>query len=136
MPNTDYYVHKILDHMYGGASFTPPDSSHTFAALLTTLPSTSTGSGLVECSAVWYSRQAITWAAAASRTKTNSAQITFTTNATAAVTDDIEGVAIYDASTSGNLLRVLRSTAHLVVAIGSQVIIPAGQLSLGETWNL
>ena len=58
-------------------------------------------------------------------------QITFTTNATAAVTDDIEGVAIYDASTSGNLLRVLRSTANLVVAIGSQVIIPAGQLSLG-----
>ena len=37
------------------------------------------------------------------------------------MTDDIEGVAIYDASTSGNLLRVLRSTAHLVVAIGSQV---------------
>lgn len=134
MPNTDYLVHHNINHMLRNQSFTPP--STLYVGLLTTLPTSSDGSGAVECSASWYSRQALTLSAAASRATSNSAQITFTSNASQAVADDIEGVAIYDASSGGNMLRVLRTTANLVVQVGSQVIIPAGQISLSEPWNL
>lgn len=134
MPNTDFMVHELYDHAFRNASYTPPAT--VYVALLTTLPSNSTGSGLVECSAAWYSRQSVTFGAAANRGVTNSAQITFTSNASEAVLDDIEGVGIYDASTAGNLMRVVRATANLIVQVGGQVIIPTGQLALTETWNL
>lgn len=133
MPNTDYFVHKIFDHMFRNQSYTP--ASTVYVGLLTTAPTGSDGSGAVECSASWYSRQAVTLSAASARGTSNSAQITFTSSASQAVTDDIEGVAIYDAASSGNMLRYLKATANLVVAVGSQVIIPAGQLSMSETWN-
>lgn len=134
MPNSDFLANKIFDHMLRGQTYAPPAT--VYAALLTTLPTQSDGTGLVECSASWYTRQAVSWGAAASRTMTNSAQISFTTNASQAVTDTIDGIALYDAATSGNLMRVLRATAGLLIAVGSQVIIPAGQLSLSDSWNL
>ena len=98
MPFSNYLKNKLLDHSTGKTSYTKPT---TYLALLTTLPSDNTGTGLVEMSGGSYARVQIdsSWAAASSGTASTNANIEITCN-----TGTVVGWAMYDTSTSGNML--------------------------------
>lgn len=96
----------LLDHFFGKATFTPP--SNYFVALLNTLPFQDDGSGISEVSGGSYARVSTApsdWNAATGgepSATVNANAVTFTT--ATATWGTINGFALYDASTSGNLL--------------------------------
>jgi hypothetical protein len=108
----------------------------TYLALLTALPTTNTGTGLVEAAGGGYARQAIsqaTWAAITTaadnlteQTSTNGA-IAFPTNTGGTLV--VAGVALYDALTAGNLLEAVQLAGGSVsVPNGSFFNLPIGNL--------
>jgi len=97
----DYAENKILDHIVGKTSFTMPTA---YIALSTADP-TDDGSGMAEPSGNGYARVATTgatWDAASSGATANAAIISFPTATGSWGT--ITHFAIFDASTSGNML--------------------------------
>ena len=98
---SDYWENKILDHIFGKGSYTPP----TIYAGLSTADPTDTGSGLAEPSGNGYARvqtSACDWNAASNGTLDNSSDITFTqaTGNWGMITH----FALFDAATAGNML--------------------------------
>lgn len=103
-----------------------------YVALLTTNPTTNSGTGLVECSDTGYARQPITaasgWSAISLNADnvhdqiSNGAALTFPA-ASAGYT--VVGVALYDAVTAGNLLMYQAVTSQ-AVASGNQYQLAAG----------
>jgi len=97
-----YLANTLLDHVLGNTSF----AATVYVGLLTTLP-TAGGVGLVEASTGGYARTSVTnnptnWPAASSGVKRNGLAIDW-----AAFTADMPaflGAAVWDASSSGNLL--------------------------------
>jgi hypothetical protein len=98
---SDYWENKILDHIFGKGSYTPP----TIYVGLSTADPTDAGSGLAEPSGNGYTRvQTSTsdWNAASNGTLDNSSDITFT-QATGNW-GTITHFALFDAATAGNML--------------------------------
>ena len=97
----DYAENKILDHITGKTSFTKPTA---YIALSTADP-TDDGSGIAEPSGNGYARVTTSgsdWDAASSGATANAAIISFPTATGSWGT--ITHFAIFDASTSGNML--------------------------------
>ena len=98
---SDYWENKILDHIFGKGSYTPP----TIYVGLSTADPTDDGSGLVEPSGNAYTRvqtSASDWNAASSGSLDNVGDITF-----AQATGNwgtITHFALFDAATTGNML--------------------------------
>jgi len=95
---SNYLENKVVDHTLGTAAFTMP--SAIYIALFESDP-TDAGSG-TECTYTNYVRQAITFAASSGGAAASNAEVTFAAIVGADVT--VTHFAIYDASTSGNLL--------------------------------
>ena len=94
---TDFTKRKLLDHVFGGPTYTPPG-----AVYLALGPSSSTDS-INEWGESTYTRQATAFDSAASGVSANTAEETFTTN----VSDGSETLSVFgvfDDATSGNLL--------------------------------
>lgn len=99
-----FLADKLLDHVIGGTSYTPP--STVYVALFTTMPDAG-GSGAVEATGGSYGRVAVTnnptnWPNASLRQKVNANDIEFIQ-----ATDDwgmILGAGLYDDLSAGNLL--------------------------------
>lgn len=129
MPRSMYLRTKDLDRVFGAIAYTSPAT--LYFALVVGDPS---GAG-VEVSGGSYARVGVTnnstnFPAASGSPPTKS-------NASAIVWTDPTGSwgtptywAIYDASTSGNLLRYGTITNPVAIATGSRVEIPAGELDL------
>ena len=113
MAGKSVYLEDKWLNMWKGTAFTFP--STVYVALLTTVPSDDTGTGLVEVSGGAYARQAIVgssgWSSIAPvsggsgttpEQMSNAGVITFPTPT--ANWGTIIGIALYDASTAGNLL--------------------------------
>jgi len=116
---SDYLENKVLDQLFGGTQ--APIPATLYFALFTTAPTDLAGSGLEVPTANGYTRAAITnnssnWSAAASGSKTNSTQITFSPGATTGGWGTIAAVGIFDAQTSGNLLFWTTIPPRAVVA--------------------
>ena len=98
---SDYWENKILDHIFGKGSYTPP----TIYVGLSTANPTDSGSGLAEPSGNGYARvqtSASDWNTASNGSLDNSGNITF-----AQATGNwgtITHFALFDAATSGNML--------------------------------
>jgi len=98
---SDYWENKILDHIFGKGSYTPP----TIYVGLSTADPTDDGSGLAEPSSNGYARvqtSASDWNAASNGSLDNAGDITF-----AQATGNwgtITHFALFDAATSGNML--------------------------------
>ena len=98
---SDYWENKILDHIFGKGSYTPP----TIYVGLSTADPTDDGSGLAEPSGNAYTRvqtSASDWNAASSSSLDNVGDITF-----AQATGNwgtITHFALFDAATAGNML--------------------------------
>ena len=90
---SNYLENAWLDHVLNGTTYTPP--SNPYVALFTAAPTDAGGGTEIG------TRQAASFAAAASRSATTDADVTFT-----AVTGgaNVTHVGIFDAATTGNLL--------------------------------
>ena len=128
-----YHSDNILGWESGSAM--PAAPANLYAALLTAMPTTNGGTGLVECSASGYVRQQITPAQWAAIT-TNADNVTeqSSTNADvvfpamgAGVT--VVGVALYDASAAGHWLRAATLT-------GGNATVPQGQTFTLQSGNV
>ncbi len=114
----------------------PAAPSNLYLALLTTMPTDNSGTGLVEVSGTGYARQQITpaqWAAVAtsgSFTETSSTNVTVTFPAAGSNWGTIVGVALYDASSAGNALRFgTLSTGNQSINTGNIFSVPSGSLA-------
>jgi hypothetical protein len=101
---SDYLENKVLDHILGATSYTPP--TNIYIALFTTLPNDA-GSGGVEVSGGSYARYNITnnttnFPNASGGVKSNNANYNFPT--ATANWGTIVGFGLYDDPTAGNLL--------------------------------
>jgi hypothetical protein len=130
---SDYLENALINHIFRNTDFTRP--ANIYVALFTAAPSDSGGG--TEVSGGSYARQAVVtgassgWAAAAGGATENSATITFPT-ATASW-GTITHVALFDASSGGNML--FHGALAVSKAIGSGDIfrINAGDLDLSLT---
>lgn len=98
---SDYWENKILDHIFGIGSYTPP----TIYVGLSTADPIDDGSGLAEPSGNGYARtqtSASDWNAASNGSMDNSSDITFA-QATGSW-GTITHFALFDAATAGNML--------------------------------
>lgn len=97
---SDYLANKLLDHFFGGSTFSQPGA---YYLAFSTADMLADNSGLAEPSGNGYARTQITaWAAASGGQKTNSADVQFP-QATGAWGSLTHG-GVYDASSGGNLL--------------------------------
>lgn len=106
MGMTDYLEGKVADHVVRHVSYTSPTT--VYLALFTSATD-DTGAG-TEVTGGSYARQAVTF----SSSWLNSVTVSFTNMPSASVTH----IALFDASTSGNML--------LHNALGSTKVVPSG----------
>jgi hypothetical protein len=98
---SDYWENKILDHIFGKGSYTPP----TIYVGLSTADPTDSGSGLAEPSGNGYARvqtSASDWNAASNGSLDNAGNITFAQ--ASGNWGTITHFALFDAATAGNML--------------------------------
>jgi hypothetical protein len=115
---TDYLENEVLDTYFDGA----------YLALFTVAP-TDAGGG-TEVTGGGYARQAITFGAASGGARTNTSAVAFT--ASGANFGDVVAVAVFDASTSGNMLSWDAITSA-TVNDGDTINFPIGDLDVSLT---
>ena len=125
---SDYLENKIADHILGGGDFTRPAT--VYVALFTAGP-TDAGGG-TEVSGNGYARAAVTnngtnVPAASGGQKSNGTVITFGGGATG-TWGTVTHFAIYDATTSGNLLLHGALTTAKLIESGDTPSFPIGTL--------
>lgn len=114
MSFSNYLEDKVLNHVFGGTSYTAP--STLYIALFTTAPNEDgTGGVEVTTTGTAYARQTGAFTVS-SGTASNSSAIEYAT-ATANY-GTVVAVGIYDASTSGNLLAYGTLVSTKVVSTG------------------
>lgn len=101
---------KLLDHVFGGPSYTPPSS--VFTGLGTAL----TGEVMTEWTESTYARQETAFDSASSGMTKNAAAETYTADVADGLNDTITHIGIYDAVNSGNLLAVGPISSPFTVA--------------------
>jgi len=120
---SNYLENKLLDHFLATTSYTAP--SNVYVALMT-VAEDDTGTAGTEVSGGSYARQTATFDAAASGATQNSGNIDFTDMPACTVV----GIAIYDASTAGNLLVHGTLTANKSLDAGDTLRIATGDLDI------
>lgn len=129
MSKSDYAENKVLNHMLGKTSWTMPTA---YVALFTSAPSDAGGG--VEVGAAGYSRVATVgadWVAASGGSSSNANAITFAT-AAGGGWGTVTHWAIFDAPTSGNMLRWAAVTVSKLIGPGDTASFPPGTLVCTE----
>jgi hypothetical protein len=136
---SDYAENHLIDWFFRGQTFTPPATM--YVALMTAAP-TDTGGG-TECTGGSYARVAVT-SALANWAGTQSAGSTTASSGTGGTTSNngvityptptagwgtAVAMAVYDASTSGNLLFYAALTVSKTINTGDVVDFPAAALT-------
>lgn len=133
MPASTYLANKLLDHQLGKTAYTMPT---VYVALSSTTP-TAAGTNVTEPSGGSYARVATsgaTWATAASGATSNAAAITFPTATASWVSgSNLTHVALYDASSTGNMLAFGTITVPKSAISGDTVSIAIGELDITLT---
>jgi hypothetical protein len=122
---SNYLANAILNYLDGDAM--PSAPADVYVALFDGDP-TATGSGGTEVTTTIRvaGRLAVTWGAVSSRACSNSADIDFGLAAGAA---DVTHIAIFDASSAGNMLMYSPVDNVRNILAGDPVVIPTGDLS-------
>lgn len=124
MSFSDYLENELLDHVFGGASYSAPAT--VYVGLFTAAPSDAGGG--TEVSGGSYARTACTFGTAASGTIANSANCEFPT-ATASW-GTVTHMAIFDAASAGNMLAWSALTSSKAVDTNDLLRFSAGQLTV------
>jgi len=122
---TDYLEDKILKHVFTNTAYTSPTT--VYVGLFTVAP-TDVGGG-TEVSGSGYTRKSAAFTVSGTGTlATNSAAIEF--DAATGSWGTIVAIAVFDASTSGNMLAFADLTTSKTIATGDVLRIPAGDLDI------
>jgi hypothetical protein len=122
---TDYLEDKILKHVFTNTAYTSPTT--VYVGLFTTAP-TDTGGG-TEISGSGYTRKSAAFTVSGTGTlATNSAAIEF--DAATGSWGTVVAMAIFDASTAGNMLAWADLTTSKTIATGDVLRIPIGDLDI------
>ena len=117
---TEYLKDKLIRHVLTNTSYSSPAT--VYLALFTTPPTV--GGGGTEVVGGSYARQSLslTWGGSGTGNASNGSTITFSSMPTCTVV----GGAVFDASTSGNMLLFTAATTARSVTSGQDITIPAG----------
>jgi hypothetical protein len=124
---SNYWENKILDHIFGKGSYTPP----TIYVGLSTADPTDNGSGLAEPSGNAYARvqtSASNWNTASNGSLDNGSDITFA-QATGSW-GTITHFALFDAATAGNMLAHGTLTQSKTIGDSDTARFQAGDLDI------
>lgn len=132
MSNTDYMEHELLKWQTGQANALDDGLITPYIGAFTAAPSDSTAG--TEASYAGYARvsAASKWAAPASSQVASNAQVLFAAN-TSGSSVTIVALGLFNASTSGNLLRYQVLDTPLIVANGDQINLPSGSIVFTES---
>jgi hypothetical protein len=124
---SDYWENKILDHIFGKDSYTPP----TIYVGLSNANPTDDGSGLAEPSGNGYARiqtSASDWNAASNGSLDNAGNITFSqaTGSWGTITHFV----LFDAATAGNILAHGALSQSKVISESDTARFEAGDLQM------
>lgn len=122
---SDYLENKLLDHSLATTAYTAP--AGVYVGLHTGSP-LDDASGANEISGGSYARQSATFSAASGGSASTSATITFP--AATANWGTISHIAIYDASSAGNMLFHGAVTTSKTIESGDTFQISSGNLSI------
>lgn len=125
MSKSDYLENKLLNIVFKNTAYTPPAT--VYAALMTAAPS-DTGGG-TEVTGGSYARQALTMGTPTLGTITNTVAFTFSAIPAATITH----IAVYDASTAGNLLYYEALSSTIITTAGADVEFGIGDLTVTES---
>jgi hypothetical protein len=121
---TNYLENKIMAYVFSGTAFSSPSGS-LYLGLFTAAPGE--GGGGTEVSGNNYSRQQVTLTTT-NNASTNGSAIEF--DAATGTWGTITYAAIFDASTSGNMLAYAELTTSRTITSGDVLRIPAGDLDI------
>lgn len=122
---SDYLENKVLDHIFGVASYSPPAT--VYLALSTADP-TEDGSGLAEPSGNNYARKAITFGVAAARMISQNADVTF--NQATGPWGTITHYALFSAASGGNMMAYGQLTTAKQVVAGNTPKVANGEVDV------
>ena len=125
-----YAENKLLEHLVGKGSFTMP--SGPYLALFTVAPTDEDGTGGTEATLGNYARitcPGTNWGAAADGEIANNAAIEFA-ECSGAGWGEINGFALFDAITTGNMLIWGEVTTPKTIAIGDTAKFAIGDLTV------
>lgn len=124
---SDYLRTALLNHALDVATYVPP--STVWAALYVVAP-TSAGGG-TEVAAADYARVATSWNLASLGSTTNSLDIRFpTSGVTLSNWSTVSAIGLRDAPTAGNLLFFGPLSASVALALGTDFLVPASDLTI------
>lgn len=123
MPKSNYLADKVNDHLHGVATFTAPSTMYLDA--MSVLPTTSGGGTSTGFGRVALATNSTSWNASSGQITTNAVVIDWGTNTTGMV-QTVVGIAVYDASSGGNLLWFGSLTTIRAVNPGEDFSVPVG----------
>lgn len=125
MSFTNFLETEILDHVFGGNAYTAPAT--LYLALHTANPDEDASGAEVSTSGTAYARQTVTFTVSGNEA-TTSAAVEYST-ATASF-GTVTHVAVWDASTGGNMLAYAALTSSKAIDTGDVFRVPAGDLDI------
>ena len=125
MSFSNYLETEILDHVFGGAAYTAPGT--LYLALHTADPAEDGSGAEVSTSGTAYARATVAFTTSGNTTS-NTAAVEYAT-ATANF-GTVSHVAVWDASTGGNMLAYAALTSSKTIETGDVFRVPAGDLDI------
>lgn len=125
MSFSNYLETEILDHVFGGNAYSAPGT--LYLALHTANPGEDGSGTEVSTSGTAYARQSVAFTVSGN-TASNSAAVEYST-ATANF-GTVTYVAIWDASTGGNMLAYAALTSSKTIETGDVFRVPSGDLDI------
>jgi len=125
MSFSNYLETEILDHVFGGAAYTAPGT--LYLALHTADPAEDGSGTEVSTSGTAYARATVAFTTSGNTTS-NTAAVEYST-ATANF-GTVSHVAVWDASTGGNMLAYAALTSSKTIETGDVFRVPAGDLDI------
>ena len=124
MSFSNFLETEILDHVFAGAAYTAPTTK--YLALFTAVSDGETGS-VTEVSGGGYARQSVAFTTSGNTTSNNAAVEYPTATANYGT---VTHVAVFDASTSGNMMAYAALSSNKTIETGDVFRVPSGDLDI------
>ena len=124
MSFTNFLETEILDHVFAGAAYTAPSTK--YLALFTALADGEAGS-VTEVTGGGYARQTVAFTTSGNTTSNNAAVEYPTATANYGT---VTHVAVFDASTSGNMMAYAALSSNKTIETGDVFRVPSGDLDI------
>ena len=124
MSFSNYLETEILDHVFAGAAYTAPSTK--YLALFTAVADGEAGS-VTEVTGGGYARQTVAFTTSGNTTSNNAAVEYPTATANYGT---VTHVAVFDASTSGNMMAYAALSSNKTIETGDVFRVPSGDLDI------